>query len=258
MEPEPVAEPTPAPAPKRPVRAAAQKAAQKREEEAEAAAKKKAASGKATAAALQKKLAAQKEAASEVEAAQKARIEELEAELLRQQVRAAEAEASPRSAYGTPAKGQGHVSEENDNLEVELEAALGDEGEGAGEGASAPEPSPETEPPKTPEAVYELVAANVERFTRLWRRETASKKCALPPGVSSLISANASKCPLHAMVSPDTLLKAESEIARIFSGGTSFLKRITHALRLIHFNTLFRLMTSWIFGACWCLCSAPM
>ena len=45
------------------------------------------------------------------------------------------------SAYGTPAKGQGHVSEENDNLEVELEAALGDEGEGAGEGASAPEPS---------------------------------------------------------------------------------------------------------------------
>ena len=139
MEPEPVVEPTPAPASERPVRAAAQKAAQKREEEAEAAAKKKAASGKATAAALQKKLAAQKEAASAVEAAQKVRIEELEAELLRQQVRAAEAEASPRSAYGTPAKGQGHVSEENDNLEVELEAALGDEGEGAGEGASAPE-----------------------------------------------------------------------------------------------------------------------
>ena len=164
MEPEPVAEPTPAPASERPVRAAAQKAAQKRAEEAEAAAKKKAAGGKATAAALQKKLAAQKEAASAAEAAQKARIEELEAELLRQQVRAAEAGASPRSAYGTPAKGQGHVSEENDNLEVELEAALGDEGEGAGEGASAPEPSPETEPPKTPEAVYELVAANAERF----------------------------------------------------------------------------------------------
>ena len=81
MEPEPVVEPTPAPASERPVRAAAQKAAQKREEEAEAAAKKKAASGKATAAALQKKLAAQKEAAGEVEAAQKARIEELEAEL---------------------------------------------------------------------------------------------------------------------------------------------------------------------------------
>ena len=79
MEPEPVVEPTPAPASERPVRAAAQKAAQKREEEAEAAAKKKAASGKATAAALQKKLAAQKEAASAVEAAQKARIEELEA-----------------------------------------------------------------------------------------------------------------------------------------------------------------------------------
>ena len=78
MEPEPVAEPTPALASERPVRAAAQKAAQKREEEAEAAAKKKAASGKATAAALQKKLAAQKEAASAVEAAQKARIEELD------------------------------------------------------------------------------------------------------------------------------------------------------------------------------------
>ena len=76
MEPEPVAEPTPAPASERPVRAAAQKAAQKREEEAEAAAKKKAAGGKATAAALQKKLAAQKEAASAAEAAQKARIEE--------------------------------------------------------------------------------------------------------------------------------------------------------------------------------------
>ena len=76
-------------------------------------------------------MAAQKEAASAAEAAQKARIEELEAELLRQQARAAEAEASPRSAYGTPAKGQGHVSEENDNLAVELEAALGDEGEGA-------------------------------------------------------------------------------------------------------------------------------
>jgi hypothetical protein len=91
MEPEPVAEDAPAPASERPVRAAAQKAAQKREEEAEAAAKKKAASGKATAAALQKKLAAQKEAASAVEAAQKERIEELEAELLRQQVRAAEA-----------------------------------------------------------------------------------------------------------------------------------------------------------------------
>ena len=81
MEPEPVAEPTPAPASERPVRAAAQKAAQKKAEEAEAAAKKKAASGKATAAALQKKLAAQKEAASGAEAAQKARIEELEAEL---------------------------------------------------------------------------------------------------------------------------------------------------------------------------------
>ena len=167
MDPEPVAEPAPAPASERPVRAAAQKAAQKKAEEAEATAKKKAAGGKASAAALQKKLAAQKEAASAVEAAQKARIEELEAELLRQQVRAAEAEASPRSAYGTPAKGQGHVSEENDNLEVELEAALGDEGEGAGEGASAPEPSPETEPPKTPEAVYELVAANAERFGEL-------------------------------------------------------------------------------------------
>ena len=76
MEPEPVVEPTPAPASERPVRAAAQKAAQKREEEAEAAAKKKAASGKATAAALQKKLAAQKEAASAAEAAQKARIED--------------------------------------------------------------------------------------------------------------------------------------------------------------------------------------
>ena len=37
MEPEPVVEPTPAPASERPVRAAAQKAAQKREEEAEAA-----------------------------------------------------------------------------------------------------------------------------------------------------------------------------------------------------------------------------
>ena len=105
MEPEPVVEPTPAPASERPVRAAAQKAAQKREEEAEAAAKKKAASGKATAAALQKKLAAQKEAASAVEAAQKVRIEELEAELLRQQVRAAEAGRSkdmqswPRPAH---------------------------------------------------------------------------------------------------------------------------------------------------------------
>ena len=96
MEPEPVVEPTPAPASERPIRAAAQKAAQKREEEAEAAAKKKAAGGKATAAALQKKLAAQKEAASVAEAAQKARIEELEAELLRQQARAAEAGASPR------------------------------------------------------------------------------------------------------------------------------------------------------------------
>ena len=82
MEPEPVVEPTPAPASERPVRAAAQKAAQKKAEEAEAAAKKKAAGGKASAAALQKKLAAQKEAASAVEAAQKARIEELEAELL--------------------------------------------------------------------------------------------------------------------------------------------------------------------------------
>ena len=167
MEPEPVAEPTPAPASERPVRAAAQKAAQKKAEEAEAAAKKKAGCGKASAAALQKKLAAQKEAASAVEAAQKARIEELEAELLRQQASAAEAGASPRSAYGTPAKGQGQVSEENDALEVELEAALGDEGEGAGEGALAPEPSPETEPPKTPEAVYELVAANAERFDEL-------------------------------------------------------------------------------------------
>ena len=131
MESEPVVEPTPAPASERPVRAAAQKAAQKREEEAEVAAKKKAAGGKASAAALQKKLAAQKEAASAVEAAQKARIEELEAELSRQQASAAEAGASPRSAYGTPAKGQGQVSEENDDLEVELEAALGDEGEGA-------------------------------------------------------------------------------------------------------------------------------
>ena len=84
MDPEPVAEPAPAPASERPVRAAAQKAAQKKAEEAEAAAKKKAAGGKASAAALQKKLAAQKEAASAVEAAQKARIEELEAELLRQ------------------------------------------------------------------------------------------------------------------------------------------------------------------------------
>ena len=82
MEPEPVVEPTPAPASERPVRAAAQKAAQKREEEAEAAAKKKAAGGKATAAALQKKLAAQKEAASAAEAAQKARIEELEGSLI--------------------------------------------------------------------------------------------------------------------------------------------------------------------------------
>ena len=68
MEPEPVAEPTPAPASERPVRAAAQRAAQKKAEEAEAAAKKKAAGGKASAAALQKKLAAQKEAASAVEA----------------------------------------------------------------------------------------------------------------------------------------------------------------------------------------------
>ena len=167
MEPEPVAEPSPAPASERPVRAAAQKAAQKKAEEAEAAAKKKAASGKATAAALQKKLAAQKEAASAAEAAQKARIEELEAELLRQQARAAEAGASPWSAYGTPAKGQGHVSGENDNLEVELEAALGDEGEGAGEGASAPEPSPETEPPKTSQAVFDLVAANAARYSEL-------------------------------------------------------------------------------------------
>ena len=45
MEPEPVAEPSPAPASERPVRAAAQKAAQKKAEEAEAAAKKKAAGG---------------------------------------------------------------------------------------------------------------------------------------------------------------------------------------------------------------------
>ena len=87
MEPEPVAEPSPTPASEWPVRAAAQKAAQKKAEEAEAAAKKKAAGGKASAAALQKKLAAQKEAASAVEAAQKARIEELEAELLRQRVK---------------------------------------------------------------------------------------------------------------------------------------------------------------------------
>ena len=100
MELEPVVEDTPAPASERPVRAAAQKAAQKREEEAEAAAKKKAASGKATAAALQKKLAAQKEAATAVEAAQKARIEELEAELLRQQVR-----ASPRGFLRVGVKG---------------------------------------------------------------------------------------------------------------------------------------------------------
>ena len=81
MDPEPVAEPAPAPASERPVRAAAQKAAQKKAEEAEAAAKKKAAGGKASAAALQEKLAAQKGAASAVEAAQKARIEELEAGL---------------------------------------------------------------------------------------------------------------------------------------------------------------------------------
>ena len=98
MEPEPVVEPTPAPASERPVRAAAQKAAQKREEEAEAAAKKKAASGKATAAALQKKLAAQKEAASVAEAAQKARIEELEAELLWQLGVSATAGAAPGRA----------------------------------------------------------------------------------------------------------------------------------------------------------------
>ena len=39
MEPQPVAEPTPAPAPTRPVRAAAQKAADKKAAEAEAAAK---------------------------------------------------------------------------------------------------------------------------------------------------------------------------------------------------------------------------
>ena len=108
-----------------------------------------------------------KEAASAAEAAQKARIEELEAELLRQQARAAEAGASPRSAYGTPAKGQGQASGENDTLEVELEAALGDEGEGAGEGASAPEPSPETEPPKTSQAVFDLVAANAARYSEL-------------------------------------------------------------------------------------------
>ena len=46
MEPEPVVEPTPAPAPTRPVRAAAQKAADKKAAEAEAAAKKKAESGR--------------------------------------------------------------------------------------------------------------------------------------------------------------------------------------------------------------------
>ena len=52
-------------------------------------------------------------------------------------------EGSPASAYGTPAKeGQGHVSEENDNLDAELEEALEGGGAGAGEGASAPEPSP--------------------------------------------------------------------------------------------------------------------
>ncbi len=89
MDPEPVAEPTHAPASERPVRAAAQKAAQKKAEEAEGAAKKKAVGGKASAAALQKKLAAQKEVASVVETAQKAWIEELEAELLWQQASAA-------------------------------------------------------------------------------------------------------------------------------------------------------------------------
>ena len=94
MDPEPVAEPAPAPASERPVRAAAQKAAQKKAEEAEAAAKKKAAGGKASAAALQKKLAAQKEAASAVEAAQKARIEELSA--------AADAPLRPGVAFAPP------------------------------------------------------------------------------------------------------------------------------------------------------------
>ena len=59
------------------------------------------------------------------------------------------------------------MSEENDNLEVELEAALGDEGAGVGEEASAPEPSPETEPPKTSQAVFDLVAANAARYSEL-------------------------------------------------------------------------------------------
>ena len=36
-------------------------------------------------------------------------------------------------------------------------------------------------------------ATNVERFTRLCLRETASKKYAPPPGVSSLFSASASR-----------------------------------------------------------------
>ena len=168
MEPQPVAEPTPAPAPTRPVRAAAQKAADKKAAEAEAAAKKKAAGGKASAAALQKKLAAQKEAASAAEAAAEARIKKLEAELstLSTQAKIKGPEGSPASAYGTPAKeGQGHVSEENDNLDAELEEALA--GGGAGEEASAPEPSPETEPPKTTQAVFDLVAANAVRYSEL-------------------------------------------------------------------------------------------
>ena len=81
MEPEPAAEPSPAPVRKQPVRAAAQKAADKKAAEAEAAAKKKAESGKVSASALRKQLAAQKEATRDVEAAAEARIKKLEAEL---------------------------------------------------------------------------------------------------------------------------------------------------------------------------------
>ena len=61
MEPQPVAEPELTPVRKQPARAAAQKAAEKKAKEAEEAAKKKAESGKASASALQKQLAAQKE-----------------------------------------------------------------------------------------------------------------------------------------------------------------------------------------------------
>ena len=168
MEPQPVADPTPTPAPTRPVRAAAQKAADKKAAEAEAAAKKKAESGKASASALRKQLAAQKEVTRAAEAEAAAKIKELEAELstLSTQAKIKGPEGSPASAYGTPAKeGQGHVSEENDNLDAELEEAL--EGGGAGEEASAPEPSPETEPPKTTQAVFDLVAANAVRYSEL-------------------------------------------------------------------------------------------